>query len=581
MNIADVLVEFSARLGITKCFSLNGGMAMHINRSLAENSRIEVIFTHHEQAAVCAAEGFSKALDFKVPGLVCVTAGPGVSNSITGLLSSYADSVPILILAGQVKEEDINNYGVRTHGVQEIESHSIVRPAVKEFYRISKDNFWDSLRAIFVGLNTGRKGPIFIEIPLNVQSVEVASAEKNLQDVFKSVEENYQEISELEIRKISETIMNASRIGFYLGNGIRISGADHSTLIEVLELQQIPRFYSWASQDLEDFWHLSNLNCPGSLAPVYSNEYLQEADLVFFLGARLDLATTAFQRKRFGAKAQRVIIDVDPTELGKFEKSDQDLLIQYDLSKGIDFLINLIQKYARPQHDWFKEFSKAKTQYLEIETSKMQSVYFSTRDLAIKASECVPEGTIVLYSSRYAAEGLSRFIRPSGRNRFFCGGGLGAMGQGLSHGIGACKARLDESDPVWILESDGGLWMNVHELATLKAIDPKNTILLIINNGGYASIRNSQERHFGMHSGTGIDDGLVFPNWKLIAESLDINFITLEDPNNFHFERLLKLECLTIVEIKIQSAEKRGPTLKTVMTDEGPITQPLEDINWD
>jgi acetolactate synthase-1/2/3 large subunit len=155
------------------------------------------------------------------------------------------------------------------------------------------------------------------------------------------------------------------------------------------------------------------------------------------------------------------------------------------------------------------------------------------------------------------------------------------MGQGLSHGIGACKARTNTDEPVWIVESDGGLWMNVHEIATLKAINTTNVVLFILNNNGYASIRNSQQRHFGSHSGTSFDDGLLFPEWALIAESLGIDFISLENPAKFDFKSLIGVKQLQIVEIKLEANEKRGPSLKTIMTDLGPKTQPLEEISWD
>jgi acetolactate synthase-1/2/3 large subunit len=581
MNVADVVVEFAVRLGATNCFSLNGGMAMYLNKSLMQNPKIEVTFTHHEQAAICAAEGYSKALNFSKPGLACVTAGPGVSNSITGLLSAFADSVPLLVLAGQVKTGDIDTFGVRTHGVQEIKSQELISPAVKAFYRISEEFLWDQLASIEKEFRIGRKGPIFIEIPLDVQALVINSPLEKLNEIFATKVISKEVFPKASLSLISKMIKSSSRISVYLGNGIRISGIDQAIFLKTLDRFHIPRFYSWLSQDLENYYNTNNLNCPGSLAPTYSNQYLQESDLVFFLGARLDLGTTGFQRERFGANAQRVIIDVDAAELKKFNNNPKDLLLEYNLENGLDFLKELFEVNCRVQSEWSDLYRNSKKDYLELEGRLLKSNHYTTRDLTLELSKVLKSGTLVMSSSGFAAEGVARFFRANGELRFFHGGGLGSMGQGLSHGVGACKARTNTDEPVWIIESDGGLWMNVHEIATLKAINGKNVVLFILNNNGYASIRNSQIRHFENHFGTSADDGLLFPDWKLIAESLNIDFISLNDPWDFNFESLIGVGRLKIVEIKLQSTEKRGPSLKTVMTDFGPKTQNLEDINWE
>jgi acetolactate synthase-1/2/3 large subunit len=307
MNIAELFVEYVARCGGETAYTVNGGMAMYLNKALAEHKNIRSIFVHHEQAAVCAAEGYAKSRDFKNPGIVCVTAGPGVSNALTGILSANADSAPIFVLAGQVKESDIDRWGTRTHGVQEIRSMQIMKEATKGVFRISKQNLESDLLEIHSLYQNSRSGVIFIEIPLNVQQIEVLDAENILTRTLVSIKST-SKIENEALKSLIQLISQSQKTSFFIGNGTRISGAKIEVLLNVLRNKCIPRFYTWLSQDLESFYDTSNLNCPGSLAGIYSNKFLQESELVFFLGARLDLATTAFQRDTFGAKGKRIIV---------------------------------------------------------------------------------------------------------------------------------------------------------------------------------------------------------------------------------------------------------------------------------
>jgi acetolactate synthase-1/2/3 large subunit len=578
MNVAELFVEYVARCGGETCYSVNGGMAMYINKALAEHKKIRSIFVHHEQAAVCAAEGYAKSRDFRIPGLVCVTAGPGVSNALTGILSANADSAPIFVLAGQVKESDIDRWGTRTHGVQEIRSIQIMKEATKGVFRISKHNIESNLLEIHSLYQIGRPGVIFIEIPLDVQQTEVREAENILTKTLSSKKSTSRIENEV-LKSLIQLVSQSQKTSFFIGNGTRISGVKIHDLLNVLRNKCIPRFYTWLSQDLESFYDPSNLNCPGSLAGIYSNKFLQESDLVFFLGARLDLATTAFQRKTFGAKGKRIIIDIDPRELAKFESNPDDILIQADICEILEQLIALMETYANKQQRWEENFKIEKEQYLKAEEQILKVEQFSTRDLTHKICEALTDGTLVMSSSGYAAEGIARFFRGNGNLRFFHGGGLGSMGQGLSHGIGAVSARISEEYPVWILESDGGLMMNLHELATLKYLNPKNAIVFILNNGGYASIKNSQIRHFGKTAGTDSSNGLFFPSWESIAGAFNIPYLKYENPEIIDFKTLIGRD-LTIVEIHLDAMEMRGPALKTVMTPTGPQTQRLEQIDW-
>jgi acetolactate synthase I/II/III large subunit len=580
MNVAELLVEFLSRIGCRQCFSLNGGMAMYLNKALNDNPRIEVTYTHHEQAAVSAAEGFAKANNFQVPGLVCVTAGPGVSNTMTGLLSAYADSTPVIVLAGQVKSSDMNRFGVRTHGVQEISSKDLVTPAVKDFISIDIQNLRSNLKKILDSLKVGRKGPIFIEVPLDIQNITIEDAELLINNVMSQSSYVNEELPFEIIHNLKTVISESSRISLYLGNGVRIAGQSISNLIRICDELLIPRFYSWLSQDLENYSNALNFHCPGSLAPIYSNRTIQESDLVIFIGARLDLATTAFQRSSFGFTNRRVIFDIDHLELEKFENHENQLLVEINLEAGLDFLCQLLETHASNDKKWIQNSLDFRETNNREEEIRLRSKELTTRTVTHAICKSLESGTLVMTSSGYAAEGFARFFRGNEHIRFFHGGGLGSMGQGLANGIGAVRARSNKSEPVWIVESDGGLWMSIHEIMTLKHIENENVILFILNNNGYASIKNSQVRHFSDHFGTSSEDGLLFPDWERLFLGLEIDYIKVEDSEKIDFFTLKGKRNLLVVEVVLGMDEDRGPSLRTKITQDGPKTDSLKDISW-
>jgi acetolactate synthase-1/2/3 large subunit len=308
-NIASYAVDLAAALGSRAVFTLTGGMAMYLNRAVATHPDLRVIYNQHEQACVAAAEGYAKAMDFQVPGLAVVTSGPGVTNTITSLCSAYGDSAPLIVLAGQVKTDDIDRYGCRTHGAQEVRSEALISPCVKRFLRLTPDGFKVQLREIFTEALTGRPGPVFVEIPLNVQNVQVLYSAEDLDlevvAIRKVLEEQKTDPSHVEaLRESLAWLLDGQRPLVYVGNGCRIAGVAH-VVRAFLQAHQLPAVFSWVSQDIAPASHALNFGAPGGMAPISANQILGEADRILFLGARLDLGTTAFQRVEFGGQAER------------------------------------------------------------------------------------------------------------------------------------------------------------------------------------------------------------------------------------------------------------------------------------
>jgi acetolactate synthase-1/2/3 large subunit len=583
LNVAEGLIEFAHRLGAKTCFSLPGGMAMYLNKAISDHPGISEVFNYQEQACISSAEGYVKASNFQEIGMACITAGPGVSNSVTGLLSAFGDSVPMLVFAGQIKELDINKFGLRTHGIQEIDSEAIVKPCVKRFIRISKVKLLDQLFEIRKELMIGRPGPIFIEVPLNVQSLDFE--ETLIDEVLKIKIAESSTLSFLDSDYLENTVLSAKKLGIYIGNGYRISQSNLNALLHIADTKHIPRFYSWLSFDLENFANELNMGCPGSLASIHSNQIFQSCDVVIFLGARLDLGTTAFQPNKFAKNAKRIIVDVDPKELMKFDNQN-DFLVNRDILEIHTEIIDLITKrddsVSKEQRIWIEKGQELKKSCLEEENTKLASKDLNTRFIAMEMSKIAKNATIVAASSGIAEETFTRFLRPNGNMRFFNGAALGAMGQGLAQGIGAAIYNRRNESHTWVFEADGGLWMSIHEIATMSQIKKSKLTLCILNNNSYGSIELSQRRHLDFNSGTNNSNGLNLPDWEKVAEVYSFAYYAINTQEDFYnkSDLFLNENNSVIVDFRIPISENRGPSLKTIMTPEGPITPELESISW-
>ncbi|HWU15074.1 MAG TPA: thiamine pyrophosphate-binding protein, partial [Caulobacter sp.] len=320
-NIASYAVDLAAALGVRAAFTLTGGMAMYLNRAVSTHPGLTAVYNQHEQACAAAAEGYAKATDYRVAGLAVVTAGPGVTNTITSLCSAYGDSAPVIVLAGQVKTADIDSFGTRTHGAQEVRSRDLVSPCVKRFVRVTAKGFRDELVETLAEAFTGRPGPVFIELPLDVQNLVIDYTPEDVLMAVQAVRDRIEEAANpsdaASLTQALTWLLGGRRPLVYVGNGCRVAGVG-AAVRAFLEGHGAPAVFSWLSADQLPADHPLNFGAPGGLAPLSANQILYQADRVLFLGARLDLGTTAFQRHDFGAQAERLVVDVDAGELAKF-----------------------------------------------------------------------------------------------------------------------------------------------------------------------------------------------------------------------------------------------------------------------
>ena len=574
-------------MGSSTVFTLTGGMAMFINNAVATHRRLKAVYCHHEQACVAAAEGYAKASNFTRAGFAVVTAGPGVSNTITSLISANIDSAPLIVLAGQIKSEDIDIYGTRTHGIQEINSKAIITPVVKKFTRIKKKNFKKELINTICEAFIGRPGPVFIEIPLDVQSVELEYKLDEIINLTKLIKLKVKRlnrnslINKRKINKAIKELLNAKRPLLYIGNGCKIAGVEKD-LIRFARNHKIPCVFSWISSDILPFKDDLNFGCPGGLAPIYANKILSKADTIIFLGARLDLATTAFQRRDFGGQAKRIYVDVDKNELKKFKKFENSRVILFNLQEIKSSIGIYLKTRSKAKLDWVEYIRKEKKVYLIKEKIKMDDTKnLNVYQVAKILSKVSSNKIFVPCSSGYAIETFVRFFKPDTNAQLFLGAGLGSMGLGLPHAIGA--ACLINTKKIICIEADGGMMLNVQELSTLKYLNPKNFVLIILNNKGYTSISASQKIHFRNIAGCNLDSGIYIPSYRKISEVFNFKYVSILNRKMLYRLNKIITSCRKplIVDINIIPEEYRGPRVKTILSKNGKIkSTSLNEIIW-
>jgi acetolactate synthase I/II/III large subunit len=580
-NVASYAIELVSALGTNTVFTVTGGMAMYLNRAVALQPGLQAVYCQHEQACVASAEGYAKASDFRRAGCAVITAGPGVSNCVTSLLSAHGDSTPLIVLAGQVKTADIDRYGTRTHGIQEIPSRDLILPCVKRFTRLAFSNYRTDLVATLAEAFRGRPGPVFIEIPLDVQGLPIDATAGDLADdkeaILQSLRVDNTAANLVGLADACEQLLLSERPLLYVGNGCRIAGVE-SAVRSLIEQHSLPSVFSWLSFDIlpsDAPWHFG---CPGGLAPISSNQILAHADTILFLGARLDLATTAFQRESFGSHAVRYVVDIDSKELAKFAGFPNIVCVQADLRCLPEAMTSLSSTVTDSL--WMGWCKQQQASYLEEEGSRLASGKLTVYNLARRLSAWSEGKVFVPASSGYAEETFSRFFSPGKGTRFFNGAALGSMGLGLPHALGAAFASTRR---VLCLEGDGGLMLNLQELATLSHYAPRGFVLFILNNGGYESIRASQSRYFGQASGVDRSTGLMIPDFKKIAAAFELGYICIDSPGALDdlLPHLAADDRPVMVDLHLERTESRGPSVQTRLDRDGrPYTTPLEQLAW-
>lgn len=582
MRAADWIIRRLADEGIKHIFLLPGGGAMHLNDALACETRIEPIPCHHEQACGIAAEAYGRTAHPENPGfgVAMVTTGPGATNIITPVAGAWIDSVPMLVLSGQVKRADrLAGRPIRQGGVQEVDIIPMVSSVTK--YAVTLDDpqlvRFHLEQALYL-MKSGRPGPVWLDIPLDVQAAPIDP--ETLPNWVPPQSESIDSATAVaQIQSVANMLATAKRPLILAGHGVRLAGAAQAfeALIEKL---QIPAVLTWNALDLLPYDHPLNIGRPGVVATRAANFAVQNCDLLIAIGARLDHVVTAYNPKGFARAARKVVVDIDPHEL------DNKVTMGIELPLALDarFFIESLTKSANTVDvgDWRSRCLDWKTRYTQNEGKVFPDEGPISHAHFVEAfSAAAPNNTLIATgSSGLAIEFFYAGFHNKAGQRTFLTSGLGSMGYGLSTAIGACLGNARQ--PILALESDGSFQLNLQELATLVHLNLP-IALFIMNNNGYASIRNTQRNYFNSrYIASNPESGLFMPNFEKIAMTYGINYCKIQDCSNLTdtVKNIIKIDKPCLVEVSLTNKEILEPKCAAMHKSDGSLfSMPLEDMS--
>lgn len=519
MRVADYVANFVADAGVDRVFMIAGGLSMHLVDAFATNPRLKYMCLHHEQAAVMAAEGYAR--ERKGIGVACVTAGPGATNTLTGVVSAYFDSTPMLIITGQAKAADVKYEGVRQFAVQGFDTLSIFKHTTK--YAVLVDDKsrvrYELEKALYMA-KEGRPGPSWIEIPLEVQGAHI-EPDKLEGFVPQSPKDAWQKELGAKMPKFVEMLKVSKRPLLLLGNGVGLSGAAEDAK-QIAEMLNIPMITSRLGLDLVATHHPLFVGRPGLYGDRPSHFAIQNCDLLISIGCRRCQALTAYNCKEFAENAKKVVIDIDQGELGK-RGLGNDLGILCDAKEFLVRLKGEAAALARHDEKWAEKCRYWKMKYPTVlpeysdDSEGINSYYLVKRlSAALGGSDTVVLDT----SSPFHVVPQSLEIKEG--QTFITTGGLSEMGYGLPAAIGV--AAVKKNGKTVCIVGDGSLQMNLQEMQTI--VHYKLPVkMIIINNGGYLLIRHTQ-RNFqeGRLIGESPETGMSCPDLEKIAKAYGIKY---------------------------------------------------------
>jgi acetolactate synthase-1/2/3 large subunit len=571
MKLSDAVLDFLSKKGVEQCFAVSGGAAAHIFNSIS-HSRIDVIHMHHEQACAMAADGYARVA--KKPALVLVTNGPGVSNAITGVLGAYQDSIPMIVISGQVPSRQMisNNGNIqRQSGVQELDTSRLVESVVKYFVCISPET--DVSEVINKAWNiatSGRPGPVWIEIPLDMQAKQI----EHIEDIRLPVYEyscNYDQV-EIAINKAKKPLV-------IIGGGVHTANCE-SEIISFVKKMGIPAVSTWGANDVfnaaEDLY-IGNF---GILGNRIANYAVQKSDLLIILGSRMSIPNTGYQSELFSPNSFKIMVNLDEDEMSK-PALTVDLPIKAELNswlKNFKFFgpteFGSIAKWSEDLRELNKKFN------LDKEVIALEPLTIDSYEVVELLSRMIePKSTLVTDMGTSFTCTMQAF-RNFQKTRLFTSSGTSSMGFGLPGAIGAYYA--DKSRPIYLIAGDGGFQMNIQEMQTV--VYHKIPIkMIILNSNGYLAITIMQDNLFeSNYVGSNPTSGVDAPNFCSIGMGYGVESYKVVSKQDLS-EKLKVLNSETkpyLLEIQLPSTQLMRPRSQSLKRDDGTLYSQGIEVMW-
>ena len=590
-RLADYVSDFLVNHGVTDCFMVVGGGAMHLNDALGHREGLKCTYNHHEQACAIAAEAYAR-LNNRIAA-VCVTTGPGGTNALTGVVGGWLDSIPMFVISGQVRYDTTVRYAqqfceglsLRSVGDQEYDIVQSVAPMTK--YAVMIENPADIRYALEKGWHlatTGRPGPVWIDIPVNFQGAYIETDELKGYDPAEDDGCLPPAAANETLEQVLDWIENAERPVIYAGGGIRLSGG-YAAFREMIERLGVPVVTYWNSIDvIEDD---APLYCGrgGNMGDRAGNFAVQNADLVLAIGTRISIRQVGYNWKTWARAAKVIMVDIDRAEMKK-PTIHVDLPIWADAKNFMEALCDCAEKRSLPmqKHEaWRRQCAAWKKDYpvvlprQQAENGETANVYASIK----RISDELPENSLTAVSNgACCVVGHQTWTIRKG-TRFIINSAVASMGYGLPAAIGLCIAG-GRRDTV-CMEGDGSIMMNLQEMQTIVTNNLPIKVFLI-NNNGYHSIRITQNNLFKDHCKVGIgpeSKDLGFPQFKKIAEAFGFPYIQAHSNREMKeaVREALNTPGYVFCEIFTDTAQVWEPKSSTKRLADGTlVSPPLEDL---
>ncbi|MBF0594321.1 MAG: thiamine pyrophosphate-binding protein [Candidatus Omnitrophica bacterium] len=580
MKLSDYVFHYLASLGVRHVFMLPGGGAMHLVDSLGHCEGIEPVGNLHEQASAIAAEAYARVTNNL--GVALVTTGPGGTNAITGVAAAWQDSTPCLFISGQVKRADISgNSGVRQLGVQEIDIVSLVKAITKYAVTVTDPAMVRyHLEKAVHSAKTGRPGPVWLDIPLDVQVAHVDPKDLKGYEPAENQKASDDRFKEDLVASFIELFKKAERPVILAGNGIRLAGAQ-GDFLKFIDALGVPVLTTRLGVDLISSEHDLHFGMPGMIASRSANFTLQNSDLLLILGARLDMALIAYAPDKLARGAKKVMVNIDPAEINKIGPSI-DLPIVMDA--GLFMHRVLARKgtlQARDCSTWIDRCRVWKERYPFVlpehhaEVEKVSVYAFSD----ILSRELTSDYVILPGNAGNACEIFLTAFKVKAGQRVFHNKGTGAMGFAQPAAIGACLASGNR--PTVCIDGDGGFQLNIQELETIRRLNLPIKFF-VMNNDGYASIRVSQRGCFERVTVADKSSGLTLPDLSKVVGAYGIATVRITDQKDLKqkIRQVLDMQGPVVCDVMIIPDEVRAPRVMSFHHADGTIvSKPLEDMS--
>jgi acetolactate synthase-1/2/3 large subunit len=566
MKVSDYVLEFLKSKNIDTIFTVSGGAAAHLLNSIKEK-KFNYICNYHEQACAMAAEGYAKIKN--IPACVLVTNGPGSSNTITGVLGAFQDSVPMIIISGQVPTNQTlasldKNINLRQLGVQECDIIKMVSPITKYAVQIQNaSEIQHHLELAYQKAMEGRRGPVWIDIPLNIQSQQI-----DVNDILQTpsfINKN----SENYLDEIISKIKNSKNPVIITGNGIHLSGTE-SKFLKLKNTLKIPVISTWTSKDLMDDKDPLFVGNFGLLGERAANFAIQNADLLLILGSRMSIPNIGYQHHLFSPKSIKIMVDIDKNELEK-PTIKIDYPICLDLNQFFDDINSKLgdiptwTSWNEKTQKWKHKYSTFLPEY-KTNKNRINSFYFME-----VLSKKLHDDNVIVTDMGTSYTCTMQSLKMNGKNRLFTSSGCCSMGFGLPGAIGAYYANPKKD--VILIAGDGGIQMNIQEFQTV--IHNKIPIkMFILNNNGYLAISLMQDNLFnGNYMGSNTSSGISSPDFCKIGNAYGLK--TFKCNNNEELENqiddVLSYNGAALCEISMTENQLLIPRVQSSKNSKGEI----------